>query len=54
MGRNAYNTLCTLWNAEEGATRFVELVKKLENDKKYAFESGPLSPAERINNHGFK
>lgn len=54
MGKNAYNTLCTTWNAEEGATRFVELIKELEKDTKYAFKSGPLSPAERMSNHWFK
>lgn len=48
-GRNAYNTIHELWNAQAGAERFVSLCSKLlEGQELYFNEEGPLSVAEVV------
>ena len=50
-GRNAYETLKTLWNAEVAARRIIALHKHLsQGQTEPLFETGPCSPAEPYRN----
>ncbi len=56
LGRNAYDTLIKVWNAEEAAKRFVKLAEKLlcgDNDIFNIYENGPCSPAQILKNGWF-
>ncbi len=50
LGRNAYQTIVTEWNAEEAASRFLNLAKHILKGEKnlQLYESGPCSKAETI------
>ena len=54
MGRSAYDTIVTLWNAETAAARLLKLCEQITKGEEITFcEEGPLSQApvlkERIN-----
>ncbi len=44
LGKNAYATIITTWNAEVAATRFIELSECILNKTKCCFHEGPCSP----------
>lgn len=44
LGKNAYDTIVTLWNAEIAAKRLIEFIKD-DNHDINRYEEGPLSPA---------
>lgn len=48
MGRAAYNTIVTEWNAEHAADEFLRFAKCLSEDRIVPASSGPLSPAPAI------
>ena len=43
LGKNAYETLATTWNGDEGAKRLLQLIEDIQNGKQSRFESGPCS-----------
>lgn len=45
MGRKAYETMSTLWNAETAAKNFLSLCKSLFDNKKTPVKEGPCSEA---------
>lgn len=50
MGKNAYRTIVTEWNAEIAAERFIQLSQQILSGEKYPnlFKSGPCSNAEIV------
>lgn len=52
IGENAYSTIVDKWNAQVASRRFVELAKKMIEDRsaQTLFEDGPCSNAEILNN----
>ena len=55
MGREAYQTLAQVWNADAAAERFLKLAEDLQTGKKSArFAEGPCSPAEIMRNGWYK
>lgn len=48
LGRNAYNTMITLWNPKIAAQRIIHLSKTLLNKDDNIFRTGPCSPATII------
>ena len=49
-GKEAYNTLCDEWNAENAADKFIVLAKEILNGNKNpnVFENGICSKAENL------
>ena len=43
LGENAYQTLATTWNGEEGARRLLGLIEDINAGRESRFESGPCS-----------
>ena len=56
MGKNAYNTLCEIWNAEKAADRIIKLSYQILSGDKYPdlYKFGPCSKAECFNNNRLK
>ena len=55
MGINAYRTICSIWNAEEAAKRFVPFVHRLlETGESDLYDEGPCSRAEIIKDGWYK
>ena len=56
IGKNAYETLKTTWNAEVAAERFVVLATKLLNGENIEnlYDNGPCSKAEILKNNWYK
>lgn len=54
LGRNAYNTIVNLWNAEVAAERLLKLTKEIQK-KGYCdlYDDGPCSKAKIIRNNWF-
>ncbi len=50
LGKNAYNTINTEWNAKNAANRFLELCEALLAGKKNPFKTGLCSESEFLNN----
>ncbi len=49
IGREAYKTICTLWNAETASERFLQLISHIQSgEKTEIFSDGPCSKAEDI------
>ena len=55
FGKEAYNTLCDEWNAENAANRFICLAKKIlvGNKKPNIYDNGICSKAEIINDENW-
>lgn len=45
MGRNAYETITTIWSAQQAAKRLVELSESILTGNEITFEDGPCSKA---------
>ena len=55
LGKNAYLTMASEWNAENAAKRFLALVEGLnKNGRSDLFKEGPCSKAKIIKNNWFK
>lgn len=56
LGRNAYVTLATRWNAEVAAERFINLATHILNGEKHPdlYKAGPCSKAEIIKDGWYK
>lgn len=56
IGKNAYETLKTTWNAEVAAERFVDLATKLLNGEntENLYKTSPCSKAEILKNNWYK
>lgn len=56
IGKNAYKTLSTMWNAEVAAERFIYLATKLLNGESIEnlYESGPCSKANILKNNWYE
>lgn len=56
IGKNAYETLKTTWNAEVAAERFVNLVSKLYKGENIEdlYKNGPCDKAEILKNNWYK
>ena len=48
IGRNAYETLFTIWNVDVAADRLIQLYNSLLNDSEIVFDKGPCSKAKSI------
>lgn len=53
MGRQAYNTLANLWNADNAADRFMVLANSILDGRETPYESGPCSRAEILKNNWY-
>lgn len=56
MGRSAYETMISTWNAKTAASRFLQLSERLLSGEKNPelFEDGPCSKAEVLKDNWFK
>lgn len=54
LGKNAYETISKLWNAEVAADRLLELIDAIRNGKNVSFISGPCSVAKPLKNNWIK
>jgi glycosyltransferase involved in cell wall biosynthesis len=54
LGKNAYETISKLWNAEVAADRLLELIDAIRNGKNVNFISGPCSVAKPLKNNWIK
>ena len=48
LGQAAYQTIQELWNAQVAAERFLEFSEAVLSGQHVSYESGPMSPAEKI------
>ena len=48
LGQAAYQTIQELWNAQVAAERFLEFSEAVLSGQSVSYESGPMSPAEKI------
>lgn len=51
LGRAAYETMASEWNAEEAAKRFLVLCDALQNGRETPYTTGPCSRAEKLRNN---
>ena len=54
LGKNAYETICSTWNADVAAKRLINLISLLEKGDDTKYINGPCSRAELVNNNWYK
>lgn len=54
LGKNAYETISKLWNADVAADRLLELADGILKGKKVSFKAGPCSKADSLKNDRMK
>lgn len=55
LGKNAYKTIVTEWNAEVAAKRLTAFCKAIKNQKKIPeYQKGPMSKAGFLSNHWYR